>query len=249
MASTEATGTPPPSSPRDRLLTKAVDHVAAHGVSDLSLRALAGALGTSHRMLLYHFGSREGLLVAVVEAVEARQRAVSLGLAADATDDAAAGAGAGATDDATATDARAAGPLASAPGEAIRRMWRDVSDPKHWPHERLFFELYGQALQGRPGVEGLLDGIVTSWLDPMAAAAEALGFPPGEARAEARLGIAVVRGLLLDLLATGDREGVDAAMGRWITSFEARLPALRTAPPPPAAAAPPARRATPLRPR
>jgi AcrR family transcriptional regulator len=190
-------------------------------------------------MLLYHFGSREGLLVAVVEAVEARQRAVSLEMAADEAD--------------------------RTPGDAIRRMWRDVSDPKHWQHERLFFELYGQALQGRAGVEGLLDGIVTSWLGPMAATAEALGLPPEQARADARLGIAVVRGLLLDLLATGDREGVDAAMERWITSFEARLPAQPDAAPPMAAPRPedapttpsrrgappppPAPRATPPRPR
>ena len=51
----------PDTSPRERLLAKAVDHVAAHGVADLSLRALAAALGTSHRMLLYHFGSKEQL--------------------------------------------------------------------------------------------------------------------------------------------------------------------------------------------
>ena len=39
------------------------------------------------------------------------------------------------------------------------------------------------------------------------------------ARAEARLGVAVVRGLLLDLLATGDREAVDAAMERYISAI------------------------------
>ena len=47
--------------------------------------------------------------------------------------------------------------------------------------------------------------------------------PADVARVHARLGVAVVRGLLLDLLATGDRGGVDAALevfarryaGRW----------------------------------
>jgi hypothetical protein len=38
----------------------------------------------------------------------------------------------------------------------------------------------------------------------------------------ARLGVAVVRGLLLDLLATGDRAGVDAAMERFIAAFADR---------------------------
>ena len=60
--------------PRERLLGAAMEHVAQHGVGDLSLRSLAAALGTSHRMLIYHFGSREGLLIEVIRAVEAQQR-------------------------------------------------------------------------------------------------------------------------------------------------------------------------------
>jgi hypothetical protein len=41
---------------------------------------------------------------------------------------------------------------------------------------------------------------------------EAVGVPPERATAYARLGLAVARGLLLDLLATRDRAAVDAAM-------------------------------------
>src|SRR6478672_3033675 len=68
---------------RDRLLAAAMDHVAQHGVGDLSLRGLAAALGTSHRMLSYHFGSREGLLIEVIRAVEAQQRAALAAMLAD----------------------------------------------------------------------------------------------------------------------------------------------------------------------
>ena len=53
---------------RERLLAAAVDQAMRGGIADLSLRELAAAIGTSHRMLLYHFGSREGLLVAVARA-------------------------------------------------------------------------------------------------------------------------------------------------------------------------------------
>src|SRR3954451_15959464 len=60
---------------RARLLEAAMTHVAAHGVGEISLRGLAAALGTSHRMLIYHFGSREGLLIEVIRTVEAQQRA------------------------------------------------------------------------------------------------------------------------------------------------------------------------------
>jgi AcrR family transcriptional regulator len=175
---------------RARLLDRAMEHIAERGLSDLSLRELAAAIGTSHRMLIHHFGSREGLWVAVISAVEEQQRASLPERLADAGAD---------------------------PAAAQRAWWRHISDPSLWPNERLFFEIYGQALQGRPGTTALLDGIVESWLAPAAAGYVALGHPPAAAQALARLGIAVTRGLLLDLLATGDRASTDAAMEAWIT--------------------------------
>jgi len=63
---------------RERLLAAAVGHALDAGIADLSLRQIAAAIGTSHRMLIYHFGSREGLLVAVTQAVEEQQRAALL---------------------------------------------------------------------------------------------------------------------------------------------------------------------------
>ena len=66
-------------SARDDLLRRAVEHFAVHGIGDTSLRSLAAGIDTSHRMLLYHFGSREGLLSAVVDAVESGGRATLAG--------------------------------------------------------------------------------------------------------------------------------------------------------------------------
>jgi AcrR family transcriptional regulator len=185
----------PKGSARRRLLDAAIDHIATRGISDLSLRELAAAIGTSHRMLIHHFGGAEGLRVAIVQAVEERQRDALAGLAPDESL-----------------------PL----GEAMRLWWRHISDPGLWANERLFFELYGQALQGRPGTTELLDGIVDAWLEPAATILAAHGFT--EPRATARLGIAVTRGLLLDLLATGDRAAVDAAMEVHIAAMTAMLP-------------------------
>jgi AcrR family transcriptional regulator len=51
---------------RDDLLEKATDHVLASGLIGLSLRPLAGAIGTSDRMLIYHFGSRDALVTAII---------------------------------------------------------------------------------------------------------------------------------------------------------------------------------------
>ncbi|MFZ0230145.1 MAG: helix-turn-helix domain-containing protein, partial [Mycobacterium sp.] len=53
---------------RRQLLDALVDEFATGGVGGRSLREVAEAVGTSHRMLLHHFGSKEDLLVAIVEA-------------------------------------------------------------------------------------------------------------------------------------------------------------------------------------
>src|SRR3954454_5252803 len=59
---------------RDALLAKVMTAAAQDGLADRSLREIAATAGTSHRMLIYHFGSREGLLAQVVARMEAAQR-------------------------------------------------------------------------------------------------------------------------------------------------------------------------------
>jgi AcrR family transcriptional regulator len=51
---------------RDELLNATVEYILDHGVSDLSLRPLAKAIGTKARLLIYHFGSREKLIEAAL---------------------------------------------------------------------------------------------------------------------------------------------------------------------------------------
>ncbi len=61
---------------RQELLDAATDHVLAHGLIGLTLRPLAAAIGTSDRMLVYHFGTRDALVSAVV--ARTTQRAVEV---------------------------------------------------------------------------------------------------------------------------------------------------------------------------
>jgi AcrR family transcriptional regulator len=130
-------------------------------------------------MLIYHFGSREGLMVAVVQEVERRERETFMGTTLSI--------------------------------EGARRMWDRLTTPGLRSQERLFFEIYSHALLSRPGTEGFLDGVLDGWISPIVGSMVHVGIDAGEAQASARLGIAVTRGLLLDLLATGDRAGVTKA--------------------------------------
>lgn len=173
-----------PTTTRERLLEEVLDHVAQVGISDLGFRELARALGTTHRALGYHFGSKEGLLAEVVRTVEQRQRDALAELLSDPDAD---------------------------PLEQMWVMGQRLADPSLWPNERLFFELYAHALHGRPHAEAFLAEVITAWVEPITAVCVRLGIPEAEAPAHARLLLATSRGLLLDLLATGDRAAYDAA--------------------------------------
>jgi AcrR family transcriptional regulator len=127
-------------------------------------------------MLIHHFGSRDGLFVAIVDEVEARQREILRSLPRDET--------------------------------AIEAMWTRLAARELWPLERLFFECYARGAQGESPFDRLVPALVDDWL--------AL-FPRGRTRDQARLVLAVMRGLLLDLVATEDRAGVDRAMKEFVS--------------------------------
>src|SRR6059058_4238419 len=57
---------------RQRILDACTDHALEHGLPD-RLGPLAAAAGTSNRMLIYHFGTRDGLLREVLEQARRRQ--------------------------------------------------------------------------------------------------------------------------------------------------------------------------------
>jgi len=173
----------PAGTARDRLLAAAIEHFARRGIGDLSLRSMADRLGTSHRMLIYHFGSRDGLLAAVVHAVEEDQREALAMLAAE-------------------TD--------RPPMEQVRRFWARVADATE-VYGRLFFELASDALYDRPHAGEFRAELIDPWLAPLAELWERVGIDRADAPAYARLGLGAARGLLLDLLATGDRAAVDEA--------------------------------------
>ncbi|GHJ48318.1 TetR family transcriptional regulator [Catellatospora sp. TT07R-123] len=171
------------------MLDRVIAYAAAEGVTGRSLREIAAGVGTSHRMLIYHFGSREGLLAAIVARIEQQQR----DLLARLPDRLPPG--------------RDTGPEAAA--ALMLALWQQVSDPALRPFVRLFFEVVGVAVHGAPGTGSFLDGLTRPWLEQAEATVRQLGLPLD--RDALLLGIATSRGLLLELLAGADQAATDAS--------------------------------------
>ncbi len=189
---------PPDVERRRQLLDALIDTFADAGIGDRSLREVAESVGTSHRMLLHHFKSRDELILNIVEVVERRQM--------DAL------------------------PAASTePADAFAAIWADLRRPELRPFERLFFECYARGAQGEEPFARMAPGAVDGWLAAVEKATEGTADP-----AFVRLGLAVTRGLLLDLVATDDDEGVDAAAQAFVDLLRsaqtsaASLPARRS---------------------
>ncbi len=160
---------------RAELLDDLIQAFADGGIGGRSLRDIAETVGTSHRMLIHHFGTRDAMLLAIVDEVERRQAARIRDLPASLD-------------------------------RSFAITWEDIRRPEMWPFERLFFECYARGAQGEEPFRAMLPGAVDGWLAEVADATGGRADP-----ALTRLFLGVARGLLLDLVATGDREGVDAA--------------------------------------
>ncbi len=136
-------------------------------------------------MLLYLFGSKEGLLTEVFGVCRQRQLDLLNG-ALDATDD---------------------------PDEAMWRLWRSwLADPGRAGLMRLFFEIYLHSLQGACPYGDFASASVYQWLDILGP----MNDEEPDDRVRSTLTLAVLRGLLLDALATNDTERVERALRHYL---------------------------------
>ncbi|WP_460523098.1 TetR/AcrR family transcriptional regulator [Humibacter antri] len=170
-------------SPRRReLARRAYEYVSEHGLSDLSLRPLADAIGTSAGVLMFLFGSKEG----VVRAILAEARADELAM----------------LDDVRRTSADAN--LAAFTGN----VWDWLAAPEHGRLLNLWVEAYGRSLITQDGpLAGFAADTVRDWLEMLESADGASDRECGRSTAV----LALLRGSMLDLLATGESDRVDAA--------------------------------------
>jgi len=178
---------------REALLDRILDYACEHGLSDLSLRPLAKAVGSSPRVLLYYFGSKEQLLVEILDRARARQHGQLAALQST-----------------TGLGAR----------ETCSLIWSMLSDRRYEPLYRLFFETSAIAMQDPQRFPGFLERAMGEWLDFIARPGIAAGAPRERAYAFATMIVAGYRGFLMDLCATGERERIDRGVELWLDMIE-----------------------------
>ena len=171
---------------RQRLLDACTDHALEYGLPD-RLGPLADAAGTSTRMLIYHFGSRDELLREVLGRARQRQVKVFTDLIRLRSDE----------------------PYPT----TLARAWSAISGPQGEPYLRMFGRLHDTA--GEPHWPGFRRTATTDWLEPLEEGMRSLGRPE-----LATVVLAVIRGLLMDLDATGDTERTDRAFGDFLTTID-----------------------------
>ncbi len=180
---------PGPSARETHLLEAAYRYALDHGLANLSLRPLATAIGSSPRVLLYLFEDKDSLVRALLDRARADELALLKGLR-DASDGEPLGL-----------------PLAT------EQIWTWLSAVEHRPLLTLWTEAYARSLVDPDGAwAGFAQSTVEDWLAVLATAQPITerNSPSGEHRRT--LALAVLRGALIDLLATGDTDRATAAV-------------------------------------
>ena len=187
---------------RAELLDEVVAYLAKHGLADVSLRPMARELGVSVNAIVHHFGSKEDLVVEALRRAAEIQREVG-----------------------DRWLARSAG-LSQA--DFMRRWWRWMNaEPENLALVRLGIEAAAldATASGLPGEVRAEQ--ISFWREDIATRLVADGIKPEEAQVEASLAKALFTGLILDLLATGNRRRLTRSLEVALARLEALVESRR----------------------
>jgi AcrR family transcriptional regulator len=171
---------------KEQLLDAAIGYLVTHGIANLSLRPLASELGTSARLLIFHFGSKDGLIRDVLNEVHARLEK-SMRALPPATPD---------TPDST----------------PMKRFWVWATDQQNLPYLRLLYEVQFIALQNPRVYARYLQRASLDWIE----AIEQRLPEPIRTKSIATLCAAAFDGLVIELLMSGDLRRTSQALDELI---------------------------------
>jgi len=171
---------------RQELLAKIIEYLVEHGVADLSLRPLAQAIGSSARLLIFHFKSKEDLIEEALREVQTRLK--------------------------TSFGALSAQDPARRRHTPMKAFWLWAIDKRNLPYLRLLYEMHFIALQNPRRYARYLQQSALSWVDII----EQRLPETIRSKATATLCGAVFDGLLIELLGTGDRARTTQALDRFV---------------------------------
>jgi len=168
---------------REELLEATAAYLLEYGVSNLSLRPLAASTGTRARLLIYHFGSRDALVSAALSVILGRVQQDFFSINKGAT-----------------------------LGRTLLKFWRAATEPVNEPYLRLMLEVHGVAFHN-PSIYGQYRReSLESWKALVAEKLDKRKMTRRQREDLSTLVIAVVDGLLLDYLATGDLKRTTRAL-------------------------------------
>jgi AcrR family transcriptional regulator len=168
---------------RANLLQRIIDRLAVSGLGGVTLRGVAKALDVTPPGLLHHFGSKTGMITAVIDELEREQMEVIEQVSAEGF----------------------------SLEHFVRDLWAVQSSERELARIRLQLEAVtlDATETGLPGP--VRARVMAVWVEAIARNLEAQGYDRATARNNATLVHAAFVGLLMDLLATGERERLDAA--------------------------------------
>ena len=183
------------------LLDALIGYLVKHGLADLSLRPIAAEIGTSARLLIFHFGSKERLLLEVLGEMQVRLQASFTKL------------------------------LSAKPGARrvplLRAFWDWAIADENYGYHCLLYQLQILAAQDPATYARFLKGNSMSWLKLVQPALP----PSQQTQAFATLYGAVFDGLFIEFMSTGDRRRTTKALEEFIQLARSHMQAAESAKP------------------
>lgn len=166
------------------MLERMAEHVLVHGLTQATLRPLARAAGTSDRMLIYHFGTKDGVIAALLDHLARRFTAI--------------------------LDAMPLPAQASA-ADLVAAVLPLMQGPVGRPYATLFLEVVAGSARGNPAFQAATARILAHFQGWIAARIPPPDGPAPNAGDMAAFALAAVEGMLVLSASGSEGKGLVAA--------------------------------------